>query len=274
MVESITVSIPLAMAVHAQRIFAQAARLYGEGTERDLALSLREQAAIAEVEAVQANMLEKEKAELDRVMASNPAGAVHIGRGGLMAYKVGGLAPGLTEKTVSEATHFTTSEAAAIVGCNPRTIAKWADRGVIPCVKTPGGNRRMICKKGLVEYLRDAGYPVPDILVGGMLVLGIGTEVSARGFRCESVHDLFEAGLAVARRVPRIAVVDFGIGRINAVRLAYSLRRVGVAKLVGVINEDEGEREAMGKLFDIIVPKPCPSSAVTDAVATAEGREQ
>ena len=37
---------------------------------------------------------------------------------------------------------LTTAEAAAELGVNPRTLRRYADRGLVPARTTPGGHRR------------------------------------------------------------------------------------------------------------------------------------
>ena len=34
------------------------------------------------------------------------------------------------------------SEAASLLGVRPETLRRWADAGTVPCVRTPGGERR------------------------------------------------------------------------------------------------------------------------------------
>jgi excisionase family DNA binding protein len=37
---------------------------------------------------------------------------------------------------------LTPAEVARVFGVDPKTVAKWADRGKIPFLRTPGGHRR------------------------------------------------------------------------------------------------------------------------------------
>ncbi len=43
---------------------------------------------------------------------------------------------------MSDSVLMTTREAAATLGVGPSSVKRWADSGVLPCVKTPGGHRR------------------------------------------------------------------------------------------------------------------------------------
>jgi excisionase family DNA binding protein len=37
---------------------------------------------------------------------------------------------------------YTCTEVAAMFQVNPTTVARWADTGKLPCMRTPGGHRR------------------------------------------------------------------------------------------------------------------------------------
>ena len=54
-------------------------------------------------------------------------------------------------------TMYTTVEAARIIGVTPRTIQLWADSGVLPARKTPGGHRRISASvlKAFVKQLEE-----------------------------------------------------------------------------------------------------------------------
>ena len=41
-----------------------------------------------------------------------------------------------------EATDLGTAAAAQLLGVHPDTLTRWADAGLIPCWRTPGGHRR------------------------------------------------------------------------------------------------------------------------------------
>ena len=42
----------------------------------------------------------------------------------------------------STATFLRSAEVAAILQVSPKTIARWAQQGLLPCQRTPGGHRR------------------------------------------------------------------------------------------------------------------------------------
>ena len=55
-----------------------------------------------------------------------------------------------------EGTYLTVGEAARMLGVSPKTVSRWADRGLIPCVVTLGGHRRF--RRAAVEEIRQHMY--------------------------------------------------------------------------------------------------------------------
>ena len=39
--------------------------------------------------------------------------------------------------------HYSTIDVSAICGVDPVTVARWCDKGDLPCYRTPGGHRRI-----------------------------------------------------------------------------------------------------------------------------------
>jgi excisionase family DNA binding protein len=50
--------------------------------------------------------------------------------------------------------HLTTIEAARLAGVGPSTVKRWADQGLLPCVRTVGGHRRFD-RLALEQFLRE-----------------------------------------------------------------------------------------------------------------------
>lgn len=55
-----------------------------------------------------------------------------------------------------EGTYLTVGEVARILGVSPKTVSRWADRRLIPCVVTLGGHRRF--PRAAVEEARQHMY--------------------------------------------------------------------------------------------------------------------
>ncbi|MDQ3896209.1 MAG: helix-turn-helix domain-containing protein [Actinomycetota bacterium] len=62
--------------------------------------------------------------------------------------------------------YLTAGEVAEILQVSPKTVSRWADKGLIRCVVTLGGHRRF--QRTLVEKIREEMYgPAPEITNGG-----------------------------------------------------------------------------------------------------------
>ena len=58
------------------------------------------------------------------------------------------------DKDDEQADYITPGEAANVLHVSPRTVARWAQRGYIPCIVTLGGHRRL--RRADVEALLKA----------------------------------------------------------------------------------------------------------------------
>ncbi len=54
-------------------------------------------------------------------------------------------------------------EAARMLEVSPKTVSRWADKGLIPCVTTLGGHRRFL--RSTVEQIRREMYERPSTSV-------------------------------------------------------------------------------------------------------------
>src|SRR5690349_6270255 len=55
---------------------------------------------------------------------------------------------------MQRAEYLTTNEAADLAGVGPSTVKRWADLGLLPCVRTAGGHRRFE-RFALERFLRE-----------------------------------------------------------------------------------------------------------------------
>ncbi len=125
-----------------------------------------------------------------------------------------------------------TDEASRIGGVGPTAVKRWADHGLLPCVRTPGGHRRF--SRAEVEELvrrrqRDTGSGLVDLLLRGEAVHAVEGRLMGERARLGAWHLVAEgAGLALAE-----LGVRWASGRISIVeehlaseRLARALARV------------------------------------------------
>ena len=59
-------------------------------------------------------------------------------------------------------TYVTAGEAARILRVSPKTVSRWADKGLITCMVTLGGHRRFL--KRTVETIEREMYGAPSAL--------------------------------------------------------------------------------------------------------------
>ena len=83
---------------------------------------------------------------------------------------------------MDDGTLLTSAEAARIAGVGPSTVKRWADEGVLACVKTPGGHRRI--QRAALERLLRAQQPEG---LDPPHATWIGSLVSGRRFEVEGL---------------------------------------------------------------------------------------
>lgn len=139
---------------------------------------------------------------------------------------------------------MTTTEAARLLGVGPSTVKRWADEGLLPCVRTAGGHRRFVGDE--VERFKQQGFggeSTHDVERWLDLLLSAevdpftvnGALLSARGERsgwwevCEVLGPVLEEiGRRWARR--EIAIADEHVASERLARgLAYVAQSIGVS---------------------------------------------
>ena len=81
--------------------------------------------------------------------------------GHVLLHSWGGKGTEVTDDNVVEGfAYMGAGEAARILEVSPKTVSRWADKGLIPCVTTLGGHRRF--HRSAVERIRQEMYGAPD----------------------------------------------------------------------------------------------------------------
>ncbi len=132
---------------------------------------------------------------------------------------------------------FTTGQVAKICKVAPRTVSKWFDSGRLKGYRIPGSQDRRIPRDYLIKFLKEHGMPLGDledeamakVLVVAqdqMLIESLKRELPAeRSFRLQTATSGFEAGIQSESFHPDCIVVDFSIGRTEALQICQNLRR-------------------------------------------------
>ncbi|MDO4570521.1 MAG: helix-turn-helix domain-containing protein [Planctomycetia bacterium] len=132
---------------------------------------------------------------------------------------------------------FTTGQVAKICKVAPRTVSKWFDSGRLKGYRIPGSQDRRIPKEYLIKFLKEHGMPtgelenedIAKVLVVAqdqVLIENLRRELPVEHqFRVEVASSGFDAGIQAESFHPDCMVVDFSIGRTEALQICQNLRR-------------------------------------------------
>jgi hypothetical protein len=154
------------------------------------------------------------------------------------------------------ASHITCGQAARLVGVAPRTLAKWADKGLIPGsyriavvdgARNPWGDRR-VSVHGLREFCRNRNMPLPEELPERpMYSVGFPVDVLAGMSRfgpVALVSDTHALCLRLPKNTPAVIVLNVReVGRSATLACLRALRAAEVSgqwRSVVIAGEDDG----------------------------------
>src|SRR5436190_61393 len=132
---------------------------------------------------------------------------------------------------------FTTGQVAKICKVAPRTVSKWFDSGRLKGYRIPGSQDRRIPREYLIRFLKEHGMPLGDledeamakVLIVGqdqVLIENLKRELPLeRSFKLGVAASGFEAGIQAESFHPDCIIVDFSIGRTEALQICQNLRR-------------------------------------------------
>jgi len=132
---------------------------------------------------------------------------------------------------------FTTGQVAKICKVAPRTVSKWFDSGRLKGHRIPGAQNRCIPREYLIKFLKEHGMPLGDledeamakVLVVGqdqVLIENLKRELPPeKSFKLSTAASGFEAGIQAESFHPDAIIVDFSIGRVEALQICQNLRR-------------------------------------------------
>ncbi len=132
---------------------------------------------------------------------------------------------------------FTTGQVAKICKVAPRTVSKWFDTGRLKGYRIPGSQDRRIPREFLIKFLKEHNMPLGDLendAVAKVLVVAqdqvlienLNRELPPeRSFRVGVASSGFDAGIQAESFHPDCIIVDFSIGRTEALQICQNLRR-------------------------------------------------
>jgi PleD family two-component response regulator len=132
---------------------------------------------------------------------------------------------------------FTVVQVAKICKVPPRTVSKWFDSGRLKGYRIPGSQDPRIPRKYLIEFLKEHGMPLGDLEDEAMakvlivaqdqvLIENLKRELPPEhSFKVAVAVSGFDAGIQAESFHPDCIVVDFSIGRAEALHICQNVRR-------------------------------------------------
>ena len=132
---------------------------------------------------------------------------------------------------------FTTGQVAKICKVAPRTVSKWFDSGRLKGYRIPGSQDRRIPREYLIKFLKEHGMPLGDLEDEAMakvlivaqdqiLIENLRRELPVeRQFKVAVAASGFEAGIQAESFHPDCIIVDFSIGKVEALQICQNLRK-------------------------------------------------
>ena len=132
---------------------------------------------------------------------------------------------------------FSTGQVAKICKVAPRTVSKWFDSGRLKGYRIPGSQDRRIPREYLIRFLKEHGMPLGDLEDDAMakvlitaqdqvLIENLKRELPLeRSFKIAVAASGFDTGIQAESFHPDCIIVDFSIGRTEALQICQNLRR-------------------------------------------------
>ncbi len=185
-------------------------------------------------------------------------------------------------------TIFTTGQVAKICKVAPRTVSKWFDSGRLRGYRIPGSQDRRIPREHLIRFLKEHGMPLGELedeAMGKLLLVGIegpirtmlGEILPLEDFKLESAASGFEAGIQAESLHPDGVIIDFAMGRNEALMIAQNLKKnadYNDTVLVGLISDEDSASGFDRTLFNETFRKPFDVALLAERVRTLVSRKK
>jgi len=187
---------------------------------------------------------------------------------------------------------FTTGQVAKICKVAPRTVSKWFDSGRLKGYRIPGSQDRRIPREYLIKFLKDHGMPLGDLedeTLAKVLVVSqeqimiekLSRELPVeKAFRVAVASSGFDAGIQAESFHPDCIIVDFSIGKMEAVQICQNLRRNGEFTdviLIALLPDDGSPMSDISLIRSCInetFKKPFDSSLLAERLRTLIGAKK
>ena len=185
-------------------------------------------------------------------------------------------------------TIFTTGQVAKICKVAPRTVSKWFDSGRLRGYRIPGSQDRRIPREHLIRFLKEHGMPLGELedeAMGKVLLVGVDPTIRAGisdmldsdDYKVEAAMSGFDAGIQSESLHPDCVIVDFGMGRSEALMIAQNLRKNGEyteTVLVALLTDDDNASGFDRTIFNETFRKPFDTALLAERVRTLISRKK
>ena len=185
-------------------------------------------------------------------------------------------------------TIFTTGQVAKICKVAPRTVSKWFDSGRLRGYRIPGSQDRRIPRDHLIRFLKEHGMPLGELedeAMGKILLVGADAQVRAsltemmgeNDFKLESATSGFEAGIQAESLHPDCVVIDFTMGRNEALMIAQNLKKNAEytdTVLIGLLTDDDTAAGFDRTIFNETFRKPFDAALLAERIRTLVNRKK
>ncbi len=181
---------------------------------------------------------------------------------------------------------FTTGQVAKICKVAPRTVSKWFDSGRLKGYRIPGSQDRRIPREYLIKFLKEHGMPLGDLedqALAKVLIVAQDQVLTEnmkrelppeRSFKVSIAASGFEAGIQAESFHPDCIIVDFSIGRTEALQICQNLRRNAefTETIVIALLPDDGETYSFDRsTINETFKKPFDSALLAERLRTLIG---
>ncbi|MFM7166939.1 MAG: helix-turn-helix domain-containing protein [Planctomycetaceae bacterium] len=185
-------------------------------------------------------------------------------------------------------TIFTTGQVAKICKVAPRTVSKWFDSGRLRGYRIPGSQDRRIPREHLIRFLKEHGMPLGELedeALGKILLVGsdastrlnLNEMISNDDFKIEIAASGFEAGIQAESIHPDCVVIDFVMGREEALMIAQNLRKNNEftdTVLIGLLSDDDNASGFDRSVFNETFRKPFDAALLAERIRTLVNRRK
>jgi DNA-binding response OmpR family regulator len=140
----------------------------------------------------------------------------------------------------------------------------------------------------LIRFLKEHGMPLGELedeAMGKLLLVGVEGSVKSslielmppEDYKLEYAHSGFEAGIQAESLHPDCVVIDFGMGRQEAMLIAQNLRKnqdYADCVLVALLNDDDTASGFDRSIFSETFRKPFDSALLAERIRTLVGRKK